>query len=225
MFGQYNPGSGRKTIAQAFDNRPVDIIGKPRKVSNNTFRWFRADGAEVIRLHYTDVVIKHPDGRVTLNSGGFRTPTTKSRLNVHCGVRYSVFSEKGIWVVRDRETNRSAAFFDGMTLPMDIDNAQAIIAGAETTALAKKINAFVKKVDAGYERPSAGDCWVCKGMFAERPDCLVSHLDEGYLHGTLIVNALKWAGYKDQQLPYVFGHKDIVKRALRRYLRRQLGIG
>jgi hypothetical protein len=51
-----------------------------RKVANNTYaerRW--PDIA--IRLHDTDVVTLHPDGSITLNTGGWYTVTTKDRLN------------------------------------------------------------------------------------------------------------------------------------------------
>ena len=41
------------------------------------------DGADRIAMQYraTDVVAAHRDGSITLDSGGWRTPTTKARIN------------------------------------------------------------------------------------------------------------------------------------------------
>ena len=50
------------------------------KLGNNT--WLEAYGnAIIVRLHNTAIVQFYPDGRVLLFSGGYRTVTTKERLN------------------------------------------------------------------------------------------------------------------------------------------------
>jgi len=54
-------------------------------------------------------------------------------------------------------------------------------------------------------------------------------MDEGYLHGSLLVNAMRWAGYKDEGISLCYGmakrgNRDAFKRALRRYLKRKLGL-
>lgn len=51
-----------------------------RPLNNNTVAVKRGE-AVAIRLHRTDVVVYHADGTVTLNSGGWKTTTTKSRIN------------------------------------------------------------------------------------------------------------------------------------------------
>lgn len=74
-----------------------------KKVGNNT--WARLvdpdagdRSAVAIRLHSTDVVTISPDGVVTLDSGGWRTVTTKDRMNSF-GPRARVFSKRGVWML------------------------------------------------------------------------------------------------------------------------------
>jgi len=57
-----------------------DMSGKERKVAHNT--WIRHEGLNVVvRYHATDIAIIHGSCGVTVNSGGWETPTTKTRLN------------------------------------------------------------------------------------------------------------------------------------------------
>jgi hypothetical protein len=61
---------------------------------------------------------------------------------------------------------------------------------------------------------------------------ILSHIQEGYLHGSLIINALKWAGYRQPQFIWQLANSDLqrgrkpdqIKRALKRYLYRQCGL-
>lgn len=83
-----------------------------RKVGNNTYLE-RIDSQTVgVRLHRTHVVTFHADGRYTLNSGGWRTVTTKSRINDYAPAR--VTQRAGEWFVRHDGTE--IEFRDGMTL-------------------------------------------------------------------------------------------------------------
>lgn len=52
-----------------------------RKVSNNTWAEIIPNGDVVITLHRTQIVTIHADNTYTLNSGGWRTSTTKNRIN------------------------------------------------------------------------------------------------------------------------------------------------
>ena len=67
----------------------------------------------VVRLHLTDIIETLPDGRVRLNSGGWKTVTTKDRFNKY--TPYRVWSDKGTWYVHHE--GAKAPFFDGMLLP------------------------------------------------------------------------------------------------------------
>lgn len=104
----------------------------------------------------------------------------------------------------------------------------------------EKINEFCKAVtahikDKGVPMPSAGDCMICS-MFERdiepgSKSCdathLVSHMDETYIHGSLLRNALRWDGH--EEVMFLTGKasrvgSDTIVRALRRFLKRQLGI-
>jgi hypothetical protein len=57
-----------------------------RVIGNNTVRYKRANGDIVIRYHLTDILTRTPNGNLILNTGGWRTYTTKARLNYHTGL-------------------------------------------------------------------------------------------------------------------------------------------
>lgn len=117
MFGsKYGP---RKSIATAF--QPPQFNGAPgelrrrfniHKVANNTYRWTDPETGDThFRLHETDVVTLHTDGTTTLRTGGFKTNTTKDRMNRFMPNGYYITRANGIWWVNN------APFQDGMTLP------------------------------------------------------------------------------------------------------------
>ena len=78
-----------------------------------------ADGVLRVTYHATAVVTVAADGTVTLNSGGWRTATTKARMNQaanQLGLGFSVYQEKGDWYVRNLDWDNPIPFKDGMTL-------------------------------------------------------------------------------------------------------------
>ena len=79
------------------------VLGKTRrgqrKIGNNTIAFIELDGTVSIQLHSTKVVQIHPDDTVTLNSGGWRTSTTKDRINKYSPVK--VYQKKHEWFLED----------------------------------------------------------------------------------------------------------------------------
>ena len=79
------------------------VLGKrnrgERKVGNNTYAYIEYDGSVSIALHGTVVVRFFQNGLVQLNSGGWRTHTTKDRINQYSPV--GVYQKKGEWFLRD----------------------------------------------------------------------------------------------------------------------------
>lgn len=97
-----------------FDN----ILGDKNKVkvANNTFliRIYGGD-AIAIRLWHTDVVTYHRDGRIILDSGGYKTVTTKRRMNDFTPDSIVLHQEDWNWyVVINREFDARFPYFDGM---------------------------------------------------------------------------------------------------------------
>ena len=66
----------------------------------------------IIKLYETSIIIFNSE-IIVLNSGGYKTSTTKNRMN-HAArefnLNFNVYQKKGQWFVNDQE------FFDGMEL-------------------------------------------------------------------------------------------------------------
>lgn len=240
----------RQTNSDIMANVPVAADVRPKRVANNTVRYQHADGTTRWRLHNTDIVTRDANGVFTLNTGGWKTVTTKERINTFAPV--DIWSERGTWFVGTSKTT-SVPFFDGMRVASDGKplDPPAIDATAANKKLRKDINAFCKLVDTVpvLPHPELGDCLLCMvaahdsgqqgGRFgvhsgmskATHTDHLASHIEEGYLHGTLLVNAMRAAGYRDDQIGvhYAMANgrnntREFFKRALRRYLLRAFGM-
>jgi hypothetical protein len=80
-------------------------------VDNNTVK-ITTKNEVIYRLYNTNVVIIKHDGTLILNSGGFRSQTTKSRISKYSG--YNVYQKKGIWCVKIFENDFE--FYDGMEI-------------------------------------------------------------------------------------------------------------
>ncbi|KKL46278.1 hypothetical protein LCGC14_2347120, partial [marine sediment metagenome] len=91
-----------------------------RKLANNTWAERRPPprGADefpdeiAIRLHNTDVLTFYADGRVRYDSGGWKTVTTKDRMNTY-GL-WPVYPERGRWYIRVK--GHEYVYADGMTI-------------------------------------------------------------------------------------------------------------
>jgi hypothetical protein len=71
---------------------------KARKIGNNTYAEIESDNSVSVRLHGTAVVRFYPNGLVKLNSGGWRTSTTKNRINKYSPVK--VYQKKYEWYLQ-----------------------------------------------------------------------------------------------------------------------------
>lgn len=256
----------RISMTDSFKRVPAPALqGKPRMIANNTFE-YATPTHRVTRLHVTDIVKFDKKGRVTLNSGGWRTKTTKARMNdTLSSTDFRVYSGRGQWFVQDVVSNRSAPFFDGITLPDAFEGKAAERAekrGKAEVKLKEDIKKFVEKTlpkGEAIPMPGNGDCWACLMFDQEQPrgkvnglgwtaspppeskltrdnDHLLQHVKEGYMHGSLIVNAFRDAGYKDEGLALICGWGSSagkprnvsdyarIRRIVRRYLQKRLGL-
>lgn len=86
------------------------------KIANNT--WIETNveggGGYSIILHRTPIVTYHPDGGITLRTGGFETVTTKARMNEVLPQYVRVSQEAREWYVYVHGERRK--FFDGMRI-------------------------------------------------------------------------------------------------------------
>jgi hypothetical protein len=84
-----------------------------KKIGNNTYLVRISPETIGVRLHNTVVVRIHSDGTYTLNSGGWRTVTTKDRINAYSPVRVS--QRKHEWYVGDE----NIPFHDGIRVKVE----------------------------------------------------------------------------------------------------------
>jgi hypothetical protein len=196
-----------------------------RVISNNTIE-YTVGGTRAIRLHDTDIIVFDDRGGVTLNTGGWETNMTKNRINALQN-KARLYSDKGIWYAV--VTGKQYVFEDGMRIgPRNgvtgDGGDKAIKARRKKT---KHIKAYCDAVAALDElpEPSGGDCFICQARGGGGDaHCLQSHLDETYIHGTLIVNAMRSRGYDDTSigLHYRLNIRGTVVRSIRQYLRANL---
>lgn len=231
----------RTSQRESLAHHTTVITGKPKTVARSTFQYTRQDGAKVTRLHFTDIIFEYPDGSFMVTTGGWKTITTKDRLNNHMPRGWNIYSQKGVWFVT--RNGERVPFFDGMILPHDFKPHEGDAKAREQYALKKKIDSFVNRTAKNGQPlpvPSSGDCWFCSMFFKEtgskfqangKPphedtDHLLSHVEEGYMHGSLIVNAMRYAGYADVgiSLHLQFADHGTIRRAVKRYLYRKLGL-
>ena len=151
-----------------------------RKLGNNTYLVIRDDNGYGIRLHDTEVVIHYED-KIVLDSGGYKTVTTKSRMNEY--TPYNVFQKQKVWYVD------GIPFKDGITL-----HNNGMIEGQgkdpkETIKLTKRVKQYSKDyakefMKGNIPKPSNGDCWGCLFHKEGKPtiarDHILSHLDDKY---------------------------------------------
>lgn len=199
-------------------------------VARNTLKIEYLDGTTAIRLHNTDVITTK-DGKYILNSGGWRTRTTMDRIEAFSPAR--LYQRNRLWYFSDGNL-----FYDNC----EINDSGNLVGRkksvnkteSEAAKLKKKISKYVNLVNEdNLPFPDSGDCWYCLmrtedgktlGDATNNHDHLESHLKEGYLHGSILVNAMKEAGYENIQIGIHYHMKltGNFKRALRRYLYKRL---
>jgi hypothetical protein len=126
--------------------------------ANNTRIEKRGEDAYALRLHATDIATFYRDGRITINSGGWRTVTTMERLR---HVTHHVYSEGGVWYVRaepnpsdpepirgERTVPKPFHALDPGEEPVRDDSVPEHVAGTETVRT-ETVRVFIK---AGEER-------------------------------------------------------------------------
>lgn len=108
----------RKSIPTTYGEARAMLKGRSsRKIANNTTLIDQSEGVIGLRLHSTVVVVFDDSGHIILNTGGYRTTTTKDRLNrVARAHGYSVFAKDFDWFVQKRG-EEPIPFEDGFTIP------------------------------------------------------------------------------------------------------------
>ncbi len=202
----------------------LSFIQRGRNHAARTIPGIRATSVEMrdpdaiaIRYHETDVVTYHraawgEENYTILDSGGWRTVTTKGRMNDY-GPAY-ISQRAGLWYVG----GSGAIYFDGIMIATDtgrIMNPRPVPDQRETEEAKRKIDRLVRDYIRGYidhcrdagalPVPDGGDCWLCllRDSGTDTPwgdsvgdvSHILSHLIESYYVPALLYNAIRDRGY------------------------------
>lgn len=121
----YDP-IGKIPLRRANANAPTDMVGKMKRLEYNTFEYHTPD-ARVIRHNYTDILTFYEDGRITLNADGWRSATTKKRLNTYLPSHWMIYQEKGNWYLRDCRHGIDYYYEDGTIINGDRCSARQVV--------------------------------------------------------------------------------------------------
>lgn len=184
---------------RSFSEADLYLGSKQSRPAGNNTRLERDGHGEIaVKYHGNIVVTYYRENQVvggpvtTLTSAGWRTLTTKERINAFGPEGFHVYQERGAWYLRNYRTGKQWVFADGITIDTfgNVYNA-----GAESDVLAvRKLTQQIKQycvayakalVDGKIERPGAGDCFYCQGHLPGK-DHLQSHMEEGYLVPSLL---------------------------------------
>lgn len=192
------------TVIRSFEDcKVLWYTSRKRKIDHNTWLECEPHSEFHIKLHATRI-ITYTTNTVVLNSGGWRTPTTKARMNEYSPVQ--VWQAKGLWSVRFE--GKDYPFADGITFNTITGSVVGEGVNPQAEAkLRKRVNDFVAGYMDAFAKgnvppPSGGDCWLClmkdkhgKPVLDTDTEHLLSHMDEMYYVPSLLVNAMgDWAG-------------------------------
>jgi len=220
---------------------------KNRKIGNNTYLEL-LENSIGIRLHKTYVVQFLPSGKIELNSGGWKTVTTKDRINKFLPDGFRLTQTKGIWYLNN------FVFKDGITINPDYS-----VTGEGNDISDKNLRKqsldyskeyMVALLNGKVPKPSNGDCWYCLmktesgetlGEKTGSKDHILEHMRENYFVPSLVVNALNTCGSSIAMKQAVAGiwenisteenyflKADFVQKqiqtCIKKYVNRQLGL-
>lgn len=209
------------------------------------------DGRIAVQYWATSIVTYYEDGTIVLNTEGYRTFTTKGKMNEYLPNAYGVSQNKNIWYVSNGQ--KAELYEDGLTFRPDGTMTGFAPEGAEkkqtklNKAIAKYANDYVTELMAGHiPQPSAGDCWFCSmkdaktgkplGDTTHDDEHLRSHIEEKYYVPSLIFNVLAESGsmWDKQAVQSAIFNQDFdmliggvenrLKKMIRRYIRARLDL-
>jgi hypothetical protein len=162
---------------------------RKRKLGNNTYLVIRNDDGYGIRLHDTEVVIHYKD-RIVLDSGGYKTVTTKARMNEY--TPFNVIQKQKVWYVDGTPFKDGITFYNNGTIKGQGKDPK------ETIKLTKRVKQYSKDyakefIKGNVPAPSNGDCWGCLFHKDGKPtiggkEHILSHLEDKYYVPSMLYN-------------------------------------
>lgn len=221
---------------ELFETARNKETGKP--IANNTRIIKVDDKTYAVRLHETNVVTFHKNGKITLDSGGWRTHTTKERMNDAISEHnFNIIQDKGLWYIGTGWNDPNKVLYeDGIvinTKTHKLQNAPSQKTMTKIEKTKKKVDKLVSKYIKGYiahikehglQDPSGGDCWHCLEGDTLGFDHYLSHFEEQYYVPRMLANAIVERKYKVHGYIWEMCKKDpnnYVGDILRAYFRKR----
>ena len=222
----------KKELLNGIEN----LIVSSKKIANNTLEIHYKNGNKTIRLHSTNIITFLANSNIELNSGGWKSHTTKSRINEFLPFgNLKLYQSNHLWYLGNYNPKEDILFYDGIILnhygkaisKIKKPNIEKI------NKIKKRIKKYVNLIDKldKIPLPQGGDCWYChfRDTKSKQPlgdltnsSHLQSHLKENYIFGSIILNAVIEAGFKMPLVVIKLNMKNRIKRALRKYLVKRL---
>lgn len=207
----------------------------------------REDTIIGVKHHDTYIIRFYPTGEIVLDTDGWRSRTTKDRLNMFLPSPWRVWQERNVWYLSCGYGDENPyIYFDGIIIKDDkVVNAEEAPDPKQLKKLAKQINKYAKRCadSLPLPLPSGGDCWYCLmqtndgemlGDATNNTDHLLSHMEDEYVVPSLVWRALQEAGFHpDRQIIHslAFGQTDMlslmdmaedrVKQAVSKYMKKR----
>lgn len=91
----------------------IEGVQFSKVINNNTVK-YKLQGSDTlyIRLHRTDIITQFKT-LIILKSGGYKTPTTKNRINEYQNV-CQIYQSKGVWYITT--SREESVFYDGIKI-------------------------------------------------------------------------------------------------------------
>lgn len=179
---------------------------KERPYAHNTRIENMGHDVIVAKYHGNIVASFYPEWN-TYSSAGWKTSTTKERINWFLPEGFTLYQENSIWRIVKHGTSFNYVFADGITIDHN-GNVYNDAPGGEDERIKKTIKTIKKYVD-GYVKallsgnvpaPDSGDCWYCLMVTDEGTSLgdatgntghIESHFEESYYVPSMLVNAEK----------------------------------
>lgn len=228
----------------------ADYLGKKtdRPLTGRSTRLQRmAEDTIVVRYHSTAVVSYYADRPTMLNSQGWRTVTTKARINEYSPA--NLCQNKGVWYLVDHvyQGTWKSLYEDCVTID-ETGKPTALVDTAAYEKAKRTVDRQVAKYIKGYladllehkamPTPGNGDCLGCqfkiKGEHPSYPgqgllgvDHYLSHFTENYYVPSLLLTAMTERKFGDLGIVWSMGNRDLangqepyaVRLALRAFFR------
>lgn len=223
--------SPRGLVFRLHDTDIVTVPPENDRIILNTGGWFTVTTKDRINRILRD-----------LGAGSINVQSERGIWYVSKGFKIRIPGRENEWPENYTWGSKTlSAFYDGIAITRKGRVIGKVLKeNKKADRLKKLISGYCRKI-ADLEtlpEPGPGDCFYCQmrevksgkplGEVSGNRDHLLSHIKEGYVHGSLIINAIIARGHRSPAVIWQMGQekrsRDLITRPVRWYLKKQLGL-